>query len=1296
MRTKAILLSALSIVLTGAVLAQVVTSRLSGTVTDPQGAAIAGAQVAVINEETGARFETTTSEHGEWNVPSLPAGNYKVTISASGFKTAVFPGVTLEANIPGTVNAKLQIGAVTERIEVQGGAEVVQTESATVSSTMTGRQISDLPFVSRNALDLLVSQVGTSTVGTQRSTSINGLQQSTMNITLDGINIQDNDLKSSDGFLAWLMPRADSVEEVSIQTAALGAESSSEGSSQIKFITRSGTNQLHGGLFWQIRNDFFDANYYFNTINRLPRDKINMNQFGGRLGGPIRSNRLFFFFSYEELRLPQSNNSSALLMTGDAMKGLFTYKDTGGVLRTIDLYALAAAGNAALPAGTRAYSTTPDPTLLSTYQKMASLATPSSGTLRERITRYADYSRNDFLFQNPGHNHRRWPTLKLDWNASSKHQVGFVWRYQSYVANPDVVNSVVPVMPGTGAVLGTDATGAQRRIAFSAAASVRSVLTPRITSEARFGTLGGPMLLRDDINPGQFAQWKGYAPAFGGWVTNPYTGSSNYRRNPPIWQGSEGLTWSRGSHLFNFGGSFSRIDMFVSNLGVAAIPGISFGTASTDPIATGATSLFTTTNFPNSTTANRNDAASLYVLLTGRVSSISRSVNLDEKTHQYGPYPAIDRVHQTQYGLYLQDAWKVRPGLTLNYGVRWDMQLPYVNTNGIYSKVGYDELWGVSGTGNLFLPGYMPGKPPQFLATRSDEPAWHTYWKSFDPSLGFAWQTPANDSGWRRWLLGRHGVVVRGGYSIASVREGMDVFLTNGWGSNQGQTLTLNVASGTNAEFGAPGSVWFRDSTLPARSYDPNPSYPIPVVAGNGVYDYAPNLRPGYVQSWNFSVQREIRRNTVLDVRYVGNHGTSLWRRFNLNEVNIIENGFLDEFKVAQNNLAIARVADSRCAGGRLSAGCTVNFGNQGLPGQKNLPIISTAWGTTNDTTFAQTYLDLAQAGRAADAIAFNATRMGRLQSAGYPANFFVVNPTTGSGSAMVTTNGGHSTYNALQVEVRRRMASGLQIQGSYAWAKSLGNMFSSRSGARSQPTTLRNPGYDKGPSPWDIRNNIKMNLIYELPFGPGRRFVRSGSPVLGKVVEGWQIAAVTRIQSGTPELIRSGRMVLNSTGNDGVEADGGVVLHNMTTSQFQSMVHVRKTGGGIVYFLPQQVIDNTMAAFEVGGRSLKDLDPNAPYVGPPTVAGQLGNRVFLYGPWQQHYDFSVSKRTKIAEKKEIEFRAQLLNVFNLTNFYFGLVAYQTIGAGFGQTTTSYRDFTIAGTNNPGSRVIEFSLRFNF
>ncbi|HEY2016354.1 MAG TPA: hypothetical protein VGH38_22775, partial [Bryobacteraceae bacterium] len=175
-----------------------------------------------------------------------------------------------------------------------------------------------------------------------------------------------------------------------------------------------------------------------------------------------------------------------------------------------------------------------------------------------------------------------------------------------------------------------------------------------------------------------------------------------------------------------------------------------------------------------------------------------------------------------------------------------------------------------------------------------------------------------------------------------------------------------------------------------------------------------------------------------------------------------------------------------------------------------------------------------------------------------------------------------------------------------------------------------------------------------------------------------------------------SARMTFNQN-------ESGVVLHNITASQLQGMMSIRKItnaqGLGQVDFLPQSLIDNTLAAFETGGKTLANLDPNAPYIGPASTAGELGQNVFLYGPRQQKWDFSLVKRTHIAERFNLEFRAQALNVFNLTNFLLfvpgsGITATSTIGSAFGQTTGAYRD--LSNTNDPGGRILEFVIRLNF
>jgi hypothetical protein len=312
---------------------------------------------------------------------------------------------------------------------------------------------------------------------------------------------------------------------------------------------------------------------------------------------------------------------------------------------------------------------------------------------------------------------------------------------------------------------------------------------------------------------------------------------------------------------------------------------------------------------------------------------------------------------------------------------------------------------------------------------------------------------------------------------------------------------------------------------------------------------------------------------------------------------------------------------------------------------------------------------------------------MASLTKAGLaPVNYFQVNP-LGGGNATEMTNGNMSTYNALQVEVHRRLSHGMQILGSYTFAKSLTN---------DTNFTLRDIGGEKGPSPFDFRNAFKFTWIYQLPFGAGRSYLSGAHGVLGKIVEGWQISGVGRLQSGSAIQLNSGRDTFNQN-------DSGVVLHNMTASQLQSQMSIYKTSQinasgvatGNVWYLPQSLVQNSLAAFQLGTGT---LNTNAPYVGPCTSAGQECDRIFLYGPWLSKWDVSLVKVTRIHERFTAELRVQALNVFNFANFELtsatsgggGL----TLGSSFGQTTSAFRDLN--NTNDPGSRTLEFVFRLNF
>jgi hypothetical protein len=252
-----------------------------------------------------------------------------MTVSLQGFKTAILNNVVVNAGVPASVRATLDVGVLQEQVVVQANAELVQTVSATVSTTLDTRQVMNLPLSSRNAADFITFLTGVQTAAGTRDSIVSGLPQSTINMTLDGVNIQDNTNKTTDGFFAIVGPRLDAVEEITFTTVAGGAETSGMGATQIRFVTRSGTNDFRGSVFHNYRSDELNANTWFNKRDGLAKSELLRNQPGFNLGGPIvlpgfnGRNKAFFFVNYEELREPSSVRRTRQLLTPQAQQGLF-------------------------------------------------------------------------------------------------------------------------------------------------------------------------------------------------------------------------------------------------------------------------------------------------------------------------------------------------------------------------------------------------------------------------------------------------------------------------------------------------------------------------------------------------------------------------------------------------------------------------------------------------------------------------------------------------------------------------------------------------------------------------------------------------------------------------------------------------------------------------------------------------------------------------------------------------------------------------------------------------------------
>jgi carboxypeptidase family protein len=1274
------------------------TAPLSGTVLDPTGALISGATVIVKNKANGAEFKATTTGNGAYTVPALGSGVYTVTVDAPGFKKAVVENVKIDVGVPATANVTMEVGAATDSVIIQGGAEVLQTQSANVATTITGREITELPLTSRDALDLVLLLPGTTTPGRPRTSTINGLPKGALNITMDGVNVQDNLLKSNDGFFTYIRPRLDAVDEVTVSTATPGAESSGEGAVQLKFVTRAGNNEFHGSVYEYHRNPALSANYWFNNrdlapdrqTGKAPRDRILLNQYGFRVGGPIIKDRAFFFVNYEEYRLPEQTTRQRTILSTQAQSGIYQY-DSGR--DPVNLFDLAKKNNQEF---------TPDP-LVSKLLADIRQSTTTTGGINPNT---GDPNTNFFSFTNTGGQKRYFPTVRLDFNLTSKHHIENIWNYQSFGGVTDFLNNVDPAFPGF------PNNGSQISNRFSNVTALRSTLTSTLVNEARFGLTGGTLLFNPDVNSGQFANQGGYSLNLNSPIntstnlglTNATVTRAPSRRNSPVWQFNDTINWSRGAHNVNFGFSFTQINLWSSSVADGVVRQITFGLGPND---TNAQNMFTTANFPGASPAQLDQAKAIYSVLTGHVSSVSGSYALDETSNQYTLNGnRIQRARQRETGLFAQDTWRFRQNLTLTGGLRWEVQYPFVIQNNGFTQTTYPGLFGRSGEGNFFQPNNTPGSITQFTEFQNGDTAYPTKYKNIAPSLGLSW-SPNFKNGLFKRVFGEGGQsVFRAGYSLAYNREGMNVVLAT-LGSNPGGTQPGTQSISVGSQGFTPNGVLLRDG-IPALTNQPTLKFPITSAIDKSANGFYPGLDTGYVQSWTLGWQRELSKDTAIEVRYVGNRGIKLWRQYNLNEVNLVENGFFNEFKAAQKNLMICRMNADACklaqANSKLVSAANIsadNFANWGLPGQAPLPSMLAFFGGTNGASSFRTatFLNALDATRP-NAIGFatsiyqNSTLVSNGVTGGLSRNFFVTNPDVstslaGTGGAFLVDNGGRTSYDSLVIELRRRLSKGLLVQGSYVFSRAFTNMFASSSSVFSQPTTLRDPSLDKSPSPFGITHGFKTDWIYELPIGKGKALLGNAGGVLDRIVGGWEYHGAARVQSGTPFDIPN------------------VQLVGMTLNELQDSVKVRKDAKA-VYFLPQDIVDNTRRAFgTLSGTPTGKYLASPNYLDATAFNGQKGlSHVVLYGPRFARFDMSAVKRFKITERVNFEVRAELLNALNNINFIVGNASndVNTItgsggtngvgGTSFGQLTQAYRDTST--TNDAGGRSIQFVGRINF
>jgi hypothetical protein len=1235
--------------------AQVATSgSILGEIKDPSAATIPAASVVCISSDTGTRTETVSTASGVYRCANLVGGLYRVEVTAAGFTKGVVNNVKVDVGQPTNLDVSLEVGLTGQTVEVQADATPIVTSTSSVTQTVTGRQITELPLSTRSALDLAFQMPGAAGGGGVRYSSVNGLPHGSLNVTLDGMNVQDNTLKSGSGgsFYTYIQPRIDAVDEVTVSSAANSA-STGEGAVQITFVSKRGTNEWRGLLFEYVRNDALNANTWFNNRARQPRQVLKLNQFGGNIGGPIKKNKLFIFAYWDEFRLPNSIVRNRTVLKSGAVNGDFTYRGSDGVTRTVNVLQVA---------GANGFRSSPDQNIRALLTKIDGLRSTGVGITTQ------DLFRDTMTFNNAGSQRRFFPTTRLDWNASPKLSIESTWWYQGFRSSPDTLNSYDRSYPGFETLNGRPAEGSQDSNRFLLQTAVRAVLTPAMSNEFRIGVSSGTVVFAGGMDGGLYPNNTRLGFPLG--LTSPLNLPRDSRRNTPVWQMSDTLGWQKGRHTMSFGWAFTRISTWDSSLGTS-VPLASLGVTGTDT----ANTIFNTTNFPGLSNADQGNAINLYALLTGRLSGVAGVVNVDENSKKYVQYaPLVRRELQKQMGFFFTDTFRLSSSLTVNYGLRWDFQGVPTATNGIYTQPegGYAGLFGESGVDNVFKPGTFAGKPTNYVTAGQ---GYNNSWANFAPSGGFAW-APNSDNKMIKGIFGKGGAF-RAGYGISYNREGMNNFRAL-VGANPGPTASAALVA--DRDFRA-GSLFYDGSLPPLVTLPQSFAFPLPLstftYTGSASLNwYAPDLVPPRVHSWSMGIQREIFKSTVLEVRYVGNWAQNLWRQYNINEVNIFENGFLNEFQVAQNNLAVCQANLAACGG-------TARFDNRGLAGQAATPIMTAAFsGLAAGSGFASstfiTNLQQGTAGGMANSLAVSPTFMPNIIKGGFPSNLFFANPGAAGGGSYLTKNGAFSTYNSIQIELRRRMSQGLLVSTSYVISKGLTNYFSDDSSSFANPTTQRDFGLNKGISPYDIRHVFKANWLYELPFGPNKKWLNGGNGVVGRILGGWQINGIARLQTGQPFLLTSGRATFN-------QFDSGVIPM-VSRSELQSKMQVIKNPNGTVQFLAPELIGSD-------GRA------NPAYLQVPTRPGQLGYNLFLYGPKLIRLDTTIAKNTRITERLGLEIRAEILNVINASNFMQASPSSSTStlsiqSTTFGQTTQYYQDFN--GSQDPGGRVVQLVARFRF
>lgn len=1297
---------------------QISSTSLQGTVTDPSGSAIAGATIMLSDPESKTERTAVTDAAGGYRILSIPPGTYVLSVAAAGFASHNRTGLHLLVNTPATENVQLKIGGTSESVNVTSEAPALNLVDASIGNSFGETQVREIPIEGRNVAELLSLQAGVAYTGNRqdidkdqdtRNGSVNGARSDQSNITLDGVDV--NDQVNGYAFTSVLPTTIDSVQEFRVTTANYNADQGTGSGAQVALITKSGTNKLHGSLYEYHRNTITSANDYFvksaearSGAPNVP-DKLIRNIFGVSLGGPIRKNRLFFFANYEGTRRREEESTVRTIPSASLCAGNINYQDAGGnpvTVTTAQLQQLDPLGIGINPAIENAGHTGYFDKTFCTGQFATN--DPSVGD---------GFNYSGYRFRAPVKENNNAFIARLDYHLSADGKHSLFWRGNlQNLSNPQA-----PFLPGSP----PEATLSDHSKGF--ALRYTAVLNPRMVNTATWGFTRQSTGIVGNSNQ----EWNVFYGLDQGIVYS-------HNAQVPVNNFLDDFSWTKGKHTLQFGG----------NIGIVRDPRVSLEHSFS--VGKGATNWMSPTGFAN-TGGSYLDPANIglaepgstfaydypVLSLLGMVSDIVANYNYDKQLNVLPKGMPVKRNYGLEwYELYGQDSWRIKPNLTATFGLRWSLFPPPWEVNGYQASPDvnlgqqFDQIVKNmnQGSGYYSVPllSFVPGGPA------NHGPGWYNFEKSdFSPRFSFAY-SPRPAGGWLKSLFGEGDkTVIRGGFSKVYDRSGMQLLSTFDANPPGGYGATIQNFCCTPGYDDAAHVPRITDiNTIPTcgpvdNCSDPNQLFfqpPPPAMnppAGLQAITWGVDQSIKTPHAWaiDFSVGRELPSRFSLQVSYVGRLGRNLLTQRDLRQpLDIVDPKTGIDYYAAAT--ALAKVAKAQLAAGGIDptqvtdtvVGPTAAYWHDMLPplqaGTKYTSYSGFTSTIPGNAGLIQSVYDLyyspslSYLGNEVVGIG-NIDLYGGLGDNGGSPSFTYspclqpgcTGPGGGGGnylnnqatSTFAWSSIGKSNYNALQASLRKQFSNGIQFDLNYTYSKSIDITSSATRLSWSSSTNIGAPGTRlanafapnsrRAVSDFDTTHQINMNWMAELPFGKGRSFAADASPVVDAFIGGWEFSGVGRWTSGYPFTVDNGNFWATNWDEQGIA---------QMTAKPKIGHHIDPVTGTVSVFA------DPVAAF-------KDFQHPFP--------GQAGSRNAIRGDGYASVDMALNKRWKMPiEGHSLQFRWEVFNVANQHRFN----ALSGLGTQACGCIASLQQAALSQKNTFGNytglltqpRVMQFALRYEF